>query len=325
MPVLQESTYQPPRFLANGHAQTIFPTLARCVRGVRYHRERMELADGDFLDLDWSFAGTGPGRRVAIISHGLEGDSSRVYVTGMARALNRGGWDAVAWNFRGCSGTPNRIFRLYHSGASDDLDAVVAHMPPTYTAIALVGFSLGGNLTLKYLGELGSNARQRRVSAGVAFSVPCDLGASADRIAQPENRFYLKRFLQDLRGKIRMKAAQYPERLTDAGFEAIRNFREFDDRYTAPMHGFRDAADYYARCSSRPWVAHIRVPTLLVNAQNDPFLTAACAPVEEASASDHFHLETPPQGGHVGFVDFSKAGDYWSESRAREFLSAYAP
>ena len=320
MPLIPNSSYVPPKWFTSGHAQTVFPTLARCVRGVRYTRERLELKDHDFLDLDWSLAGNTRSRRVVIISHGLEGDSNRVYVTGMVRAMNRSGWDAVAWNFRGCSGVPNRIFRLYHSGLSEDLDAVVHHVRKWYDVVVLVGFSLGGNLTLKYLGELGEDAPPRGVRGGAVFSVPCDLGASSDRIASPENRFYMRRFLQDLRGKILMKAAQYPEKISVNGFDRIRTFREFDDRYTAPMHGFRDAADYYEQCSSGPWVSRIRVPTLLVNALDDPFLTQDCSPVEAARLSSDFHLELPNQGGHVGFIDFKRGGDYWSESRAREFL-----
>lgn len=320
VPLIPNSSYVPPKWFTSGHAQTVFPTLARCVRGVRYTRERLELKDHDFLDLDWSLAGTTRSRRVVIISHGLEGDSNRVYVTGMVRAMNRGGWDAVAWNFRGCSGVPNRIFRLYHSGLSEDLDAVVQHVRKWYDVVVLVGFSLGGNLTLKYLGELGEDAPPKGVRGGAVFSVPCDLGASSDRIASPENRFYMRRFLQDLKGKILMKAAQYPEKISVSGFERIRTFREFDDRYTAPMHGFRDAADYYEQCSSGPWVSRIRVPTLLVNALDDPFLTQDCSPVEAARQSADFHLELPHQGGHVGFIDFKRGGDYWSESRAREFL-----
>lgn len=320
VPLIPNSSYVPPKLFSSGHAQTVFPTLARCVRGVRYTRERLELRDHDFLDLDWSLAGATRARRVVIVSHGLEGDSKRVYVTGMVRAMNRGGWDAVAWNFRGCSGVPNRMFRLYHSGLSEDLEAVVHHVRKWYDVVVLVGFSLGGNLTLKYLGELGDTAPSKGIRGATVFSVPCDLGSSSDRIASAENRFYMRRFLQDLKGKILMKAAQYPEKISVDGFERIRTFREFDDRYTAPMHGFRDAADYYQQCSSGPWVPSIRVPSLLVNALDDPFLTKECSPVDAARQSPDFHLELPGQGGHVGFVDFQRGGDYWSESRAREFL-----
>lgn len=317
MPLIEASTYEPPGFLAGAHAQTVFPTVARCVRGVAYRRERLELADGDFVDIDWS---TAAARRAVVISHGLEGDSSRVYVLGMARALNRRGWDVAAWNFRGCSGEPNRHLRLYHSGATEDLDQVVAHLSSRYETVALVGFSLGGNLTLKYLGELGADASRRRVRAGAVFSVPCDLAASSTRMSGPENRFYLKRFLRDLRGKVRMKAGQFPERVTEDGYDAIRSFWEFDDRYTAPMHGFADAADYYGRCSARHFVEAIRVPTLLVNALDDPFLTPECAPVETARSNPDFFLERPAHGGHVGFVRFNKVGEYWSEERAGQFL-----
>ncbi len=318
--MIEQSMYQPPRFLTSGHAQTVFPSMARCIRGVFYERERLALQDDDFLDLDWSRSPAVKARGVVVISHGLEGDSKSTYVMGMARALNRRGWDVVAWNFRGCSGEPNRAFRLYHSGATEDLDAVTAHLNRRYDRVALVGFSLGGNLTLKYLGELGAEAGRRCVRVGAVFSVPCDLGASADRMADPENRFYMRRFLQDLRGKVRMKAGQFPDRISEEGFEKIRTFRQFDDRYTAPMHGFLDAADYYARCSSKEWVSRIRVPTLLVNSLDDPFLTPSCSPVSAASESSTFFLEQTAGGGHVGFVRFSREGEYWSEIRASEFF-----
>jgi hypothetical protein len=319
---LLASSYQAPLLLRNGHAHTVYPHLKRSVPEVSYVRERLELDDGDFLDLDWSEVGSA---KCVIVSHGLEGSSQGVYVRGMVRAFNRRGWDAVAWNFRGCSGEVNRNFRLYHSGATDDLGRVVAAVSQHgYGRIALVGFSLGGNLTLKWLGELGS-ATPAWLAGAMAISVPCDLRASAEIMARPFNQPYMARFLGDLREKVRRKMAQFPGRLNDDGYETMRSFREFDDRYTAPIHGFLDAEDYWAKSSSRFFLESIRVPALLLNAQDDPFLTPECFPREVAAGSPWLHLETPERGGHVGFVGSGlREDEYYSERRALEFLRADA-
>jgi len=315
MPLL-ESTYRPPRGFANGHLQTIFPALFRHVPLVTRRRERIPTADGDFLDLDWNTDGQAP--RLAILSHGLEGDSGNAYIQGMARALVRRNWDVVAWNFRGCSGEPNRQIHSYHSGATEDLHTVITHAAPRYRQIVLIGFSLGGNMTLKYLGEPGVHPL---VVGAAAFSVPCDLASSALQLESLANRIYMRRFLKSLRGKVRGKMRQFPGKIHDTGLDAMRTFREFDGAYTAPLHGFASADDYWSQASSRARLARIAVPALLVNAQDDPFLPAACFPREEAEASDLLFLETPERGGHVGFLSFNAQGEYWSEQRAAEFLA----
>ena len=283
-----------------------------------YERERIEMPDGDFLDLDWVKTGAD---RVVVLSHGLEGYTERSYMRGMARTLARHEWDVLAWNFRGCSGEPNRLMRSYHSGVSDDLDVVVRHALGAhgYGRAALVGFSLGGNITLKYLGEQ-SDRLDARIRAAVTFSVPCALDAGAARIDQNANWIYRERFLRDLRKKVQQKHALFPDDLDVTDLEDIPTLRAFDDRYTAPIHGFKDAADYYARCSSLPLISHISIPTLLVNAIDDPFLPEACYPVEAARHHRFFDLEMPRHGGHVGFVAFGDAGAYWSEQRAAAFL-----
>lgn len=314
MPLL-DSTYRAPRGFGNGHIQTIFPALFRRVPVITRRRERVTTPDGDFLDLDWHTEAART--RLAVLSHGLEGDATNTYIQGMAHALVRAGWDVLAWNFRGCSGEPNRLLRSYHSGATEDLAAVIGRVTERYTRLALVGFSLGGNLTLKYLGEPSPDPR---VAGAVAFSVPCDLASSAYQLESFFNRVYMRRFLRSLRGKVREKMVRFPGRLDDAGLDAMRTFREFDGAYTAPMNGFASAEDYWTRASSKPALGRITVPTLLVNALDDPFLPQACFPVEEARASGSFHLETPAQGGHVGFVSFNAENEYWSERRAVEFL-----
>lgn len=318
MPLCAPSLYRPPFFLVNAHFQTVYPHFFRRVKGVPYRRQRILTPDEDFLDLDVSSVRS---RAAAIIAHGLEGNSGRSYVLGMVRALNRSGWDAVVWNFRGCSGEPNRKLRSYHSGDTADLHTVLEHVAGggAYERIALVGFSLGGNVILKYLGERGA-AASTVIHCAVAFSVPCDLKAGAEQMARPMNFFYMKRFLNMLHQKIRIKMERFPGRIDDQGFGRIRSFRDFDERYTAPLHGFAGAEDYWLKASSRPFLPLIRVPTLLVNALDDPFLAPACYPYEEARSNPYLFLETPAHGGHVGFVSFNPSGHYWSEIRTLEFL-----
>ncbi|NUM79287.1 alpha/beta fold hydrolase [bacterium] len=318
MPMVSRSTYVPPFLFSNGHIQSIYPTLFRKVKSVSYTRERIDTPDGDFIDIDWLKNGSG---RLAILSHGLEGNTDRAYMHGMARALSGQGWDALAWNFRGCSGEMNRQLRFYHSGATEDLDAVVQHAIRTdrYDAIVMIGFSMGGNLTLKYIGERGE-ALPPPIQRAVAFSVPCDLKSSAIEMAKKTNQIYMKRFLRLLHEKVRAKMQQFPEKIDDENFETIRDFQGFDDRYTAPLHGFEDAEDYWAKASCKSFLKNIRIPSLLVNAQNDPFLGKECFPYEAAAANSNFFLEVPRSGGHVGFIRFNSDGMYWSEKRAMEFI-----
>jgi len=315
MPLLK-SSYRSPLGLSHGHLQTILPAILRRVPPVTSRRERIETPDGDFLDLDWT---TGTGSRVAVLSHGLEGKSQDAYIQGMARALSRRGWEIVAWNCRGCSGEMNRQLRFYHSGSSDDLRIVVQHVlaQERFREVALIGFSLGGNMTLKFLGEEGA-AIDPRIVGGVTFSVPCDLAASSRRLESTENRIYMRRFLKSLRRKVLKKAERFPGAMNLSGLKEIRTFKQFDDQFTAPLHGFTSAEDYWARAGSQSFLPSIRVRALLVNAQDDPFLAGGCFPVAEAGASPHLHLEMPSGGGHVGFWSFGQ--EYWSETRAAEFL-----
>ena len=319
MALIRNSTYQAPSWLPGGHAQTIYPALFRRLAPVAARGERLELADGDFMDLEWSGDG---GPRLAILSHGLEADMQTGYIRGMAAALIRRGWDVLRWNFRGCGGTPNRLLRMYHSGATGDLHLIVTHALAHHPArsVDLIGFSLGGNLTLKYLGERAAELPPR-LHRAVAFSVPCDLACSSRQLSIPSNRIFMDRFLIALRAKIRAKKRMFPDQLDLTGLDNIRTFREFDDRFTAPIHGFRDAEDYWARCSSRPLLPNITLPTLLINAVNDPFLGPGCHPREEAEGSRFFHFESPATGGHVGFPTLGNGGEYWSETRAAEFLA----
>ncbi|GGF20961.1 YheT family hydrolase [Hymenobacter cavernae] len=326
MPLVAHSPYQPPFYLFNGHLQTIVPSVLRSVPEVRYQRERVETEDGDFLDLDWARQQGNSADMLAIVSHGLEGDASRPYVRGMVRALNKAGFDALAWNYRSCSGEMNRLLRTYHLGDTDDLDLVVRHALATdrYQRVYLTGFSAGGNITLKYLGE-NPDRVPPQVQRAAVFSVPTDLRSSSHQISRPENRIYLKRFLKSLRTKMRQKAELLPGQIDLADIDELRDFPQFDARYTAPMHGFSSAEEYYEKASSGRYLSQIRIPTLLVNAQNDPFLAPTCFPREVAAQSRFVFLETPPEGGHVGFGEGTPDGAYYSERRAVEFLTAEVP
>ena len=318
MPIVAHSSYVSPRFLANGHHQTVLAALFRKVRGVNYQRERIATPDGDFLDLDWVCNGA---RRIAVIAHGLEGNSQRGYARGMVRALSNHHWDSLVWNARGCGGEINHSQRFTHSGATEDLQTVLTHLTTTrdYDEIALIGFSLGGNITLKYLGDCGE-ALDPRIRAAVAFSVPCDLQSGAMELAKRSNRIYMQSFLRSLRQKIRARMKMAPGEINDDDYDQLRTFQDFDDRYTAPIHGFADAEDYWLKCSCRPVLNQISIPTLLINARNDPFLADACYPITEAGTNPNLLLEIPASGGHVGFVTLGSRGEYWSESRAMEFL-----
>jgi predicted alpha/beta-fold hydrolase len=318
MPIVS-SRFQPPPFLCNGHIQTLMPVLMPRPLKIAFQRERLELEDGDFLDLDWARAGRG---KVTILSHGLEGSSENGYNRGMAASLNAVGWDVLAWNLRGCSNELNRLPRFYHSGDTGDLAAVIRFAAIQYPRIALIGFSLGGNLTLKYLGE---SEPHPAVIGGVAISAPIELAASARALDQRwSNWVYRKRFLESLSAKVNAKALLFPDQLDVSHLRTIRTFREFDDRYTAPLHGFRDAADYWKKAGARQYLDQITVPALLLNAQDDPFLTPESFPFTEAEQSPFLYLEAPESGGHLGFIDLADGMQPWTESRVIEFLAEKA-
>jgi predicted alpha/beta-fold hydrolase len=328
MPILEHSTYQPPSWwVSGGHLQTIIPALFRKVASSPYTHERIATPDGDFLDCDWLYATSSiPSQKLVIISHGLESNSHRPNVVGMARAALLCGYDALAWNFRGCSGEPNRLPRAYHSGATEDLHTVLEHAASKYDEIYLIGFSLGGNLTLKYLGEQ-SEALSPKVKKAVVFSVPCDLAASSKQISRVSNRLYERRFLNSLRQKIEQKATLFPNDISLEPYlkKHIKTLRDFDEHYTAPLHGFQSADDYYAKCSAKQFISRITIPTLIVNAKNDVFLTPSCFPFDEVKTSDVVFLETPKSGGHLGFITEETAhGLYWSEMRALGFIDSQA-
>ncbi len=310
--------YKAPFWLPEGHSQSIYPALFRKIPLAHSYSERLELSDGDFLDVDWHLRqGELHEKPLLIVSHGLEGDSRRHYVTGLIRSLPE--FHALAWNYRSCSGAPNRNLRFYHSGATDDLDFVIQlALSRGVKDIYLAGFSLGGNLSLKWLGENGKKASQF-VRKAVAFSVPLHLSSSSQQLTRWENRLYTHRFLQTLLEKVTEKSARYPQDITPSMLASIRSLYEFDDVITGPLHGFKDAEDYYERNSSLYFLSGIRVPTLIVNAKNDPFLSQECLP--EQIDSDFVQIELPDSGGHCGFYPRNYRGQTWAEQRAAAWFN----
>jgi hypothetical protein len=315
MPLLQSSSYQRPNYLFNGHLETVYPAIFRQVELSPTSKERVETHDGDFLEIDWHQQGNS---KLVVISHGLEGNSSRAYILGMAKEALRNGFDVLAWNYRGCGEVLNRKAIFYHSGATYDLDTIIQHASPKYEEISLIGFSLGGNLTLKYLGE--KRERTPKIKKGVAISVPLDLGSSCDQISKTAFGLYTKRFLKTLQQKVEKKAKLFPAEFDLTKFATIQTLRDFDDTFTGPLHGFCDAEEYYQTNSSLQFLPDISVSTLVINAQNDPFLSPICFPSDLAKKLDQVNFEFPKHGGHVGFMCADSNKTFYSETRAVEFI-----
>ena len=339
MPLIAPSSYEPPTRLWNGHLQTIIPSLFRKVT-VPYVRERIDTPDDDFLDLDWALCSDESvamsGRQLiahhsslitslVILSHGLEGSSASTYLAGMVRHLTRSGFDCLAWHYRSCSGELNRQQRFYHIGDTADLHHVIQHVRSKgYQTFYLLGFSAGGSVTLKYLGEQG-NQLDPTIKRAVTFSVPLDLIGATKRLEQWDSLVYNYRFNRTLKRKVLQKAALMPGVFETEAVSKARSVREFDALFTAPMNGFRDVTDYYTQSSSLQFVPNISIPTLIVNAKNDPFLSPECFPEALARELPNVWMEFPEEGGHCGFVSKTSGingdGPYWSEERAVSFLT----
>ena len=319
MPLIS-STYTTKGLFENAHFSTIYSAKLRRVSGVIQERERFELTDGDFIDVDWSFNATNLQKqthKVVLLFHGLEGDAQRTYMLAMAKLLTQNGYDVAAVNFRGCSGSQNRLYRSYHSGDTKDMRFIINTIAgrDLYKELFLYGVSLGGNAILKYLGE--KKEIPISLKAACTIGVPADLKVSLEQLTKKENWVYRTSFLFDLRRKYRKKIPYFPEQLSWKEYHQIKSLKTFDDLYTAPAHGFDNALDYYAKASSLDYIPEIIIPTLILNAENDTFLHGDCYPYAYAKASKFVFLETPKYGGHVGFY---KPGDfYYNELRSLDF------
>jgi uncharacterized protein len=312
MPILPSTYQNPPRYLFNGHLETILPSLFRNVLGVNYSREKIDTPDEDFLTLDWSKVG---GSKLLIISHGLEGDSRRHYAMGLVKLFNQNGIDAMVWNNRTCGGEMNLRPILYHHGASYDLNTVIEHVISThlYKEIYLAGISMGGAQTLKYLGEKGVDL-PKVIQKAAVYSTPCNLPSSAATLKLRRNLFYKNRFLGKLKKKIEAKAVQFPDLIDLALLRKVNDFDAFDTHFTAKLHGFKDANHFYQSVSADNWMSEIAIPTLIINALNDPLLGPECYPVKLAESKSEIILEMPKRGGHTGFM-VSEQEFTWAEYR----------
>lgn len=312
--------FEPAWWCRNAHLQTVLPNRLRLPPRVPLHRERMELPDGDFVDIDWTTRTSGP---IVLLLHGLQGSSRSLYALGLLRALDRAGWRAGVVHFRGCSGEPNRLARSYHSGETEDIGLVALRIREREpdAILGAVGVSLGGNVLLKWLGETGAASP---LSAAVAISVPLLLDRAADRLENGFARVYQWDLITALR-----RALHEKHRVVELPFDfkqlkQLRRMREFDDYVTAPLHGFRDSADYYMKCSSRQYLRHIRVPTLLIQAKDDPFMSPDVIP-ERNELSASVTLEAHEHGGHVGFLGgkWPWRPRFYLEERVPDFLQAH--
>lgn len=323
MPLVHYKSKISPYWLPNGHFQSIYPALFRQINGIKYFREKIVTPDDDFLNLDWSYAGNEEPKPLVILSHGLEGDTTRQYITGMVKLLNQHGFDCLAWNFRSCGGEMNQTARFYHSGATEDLHAVVQNaFEKGYSDVRLMGFSLGGNLTLKYLGEQSATI-DSRIKGAIVFSVPMDLKACSLSIIEPRNQIYMRRFLNTLKPKVVEKARFFPEKISLDDHQLVRTLYDFDDIYTAKLHGFKGADHYYAECSSKFFVEPISVPTMIVNSENDPIVPFESLPLDILRAHPNVTLLATKDGGHCGFRPARLTDEfYWSEKYALQFLTS---
>ena len=319
MPII-ESKYRAPLLFRKGHVSTIYSGLFRKTVPVHQERERIRLSDGDFLDLDWSYSKLAS-RELIVVLHGLEGDAQRPYMLGTASYFNENNVDSVCINLRGCSGEDNLKYRSYHSGATEDLQDVLQHIIDSrnYESIFLKGFSLGGNLVLKYLGEGREVSNQ--IKAAVAVSVPCYLQGSCRELHTFKNVLYANRFKKHLILRLTKKLERFPNKVSDHELKSIQTLYDFDNVYTAAAHGFLNADDYYEKSSSLQFLKHISRPTLVINALNDSFLSPECFPVKDAKENNYLFLEMPKHGGHVGFYKSGKY--YYNEVRAFEFISEH--
>jgi predicted alpha/beta-fold hydrolase len=321
--------FRPAWWAAGPHRQTIAGKYLRPAVEVELRRERWDTPDGDFLDLDFTpeppLGAEGPRVHapLVVVLHGLEGGSRRRYALLAYRELARRGVRAIGLNFRSCSGEPNRLARTYHSGETGDLAFVLARLEERFPGrrLGALGFSLGGNVLLKFLGERGADAP---VSAAAVVSVPYDLAAGARSLeVSPMGRLYGWHFLRSLRGKALGKAALIGPVVSIEAVAAARTVREFDDVATAPLHGFEDAAHYYAECSAAGFLSRISTPTLLLHARDDPFQPEGVAPLRAMHENPALVPAVVDRGGHVGFVQGPPhRPSFWAEPEAARFLAA---
>ncbi len=317
MPILT-CDFNPTLPFKSSHFNTMYRPLFM-KNTIKYQQKRVTTWDADFIDLDFSIIGS---KTLVLLIHGLEGSSQSNYMITTSNHLNNTGFDTVCMNLRSCSGEDNLLLETYHSGKTDDVNFIIKHLTANYKYenIVIVGFSLGGNLTLKYLGEYTDIPTE--VKGGIAVSVPIDLTTSQAELTKLKNKIYLNEFLRTLKLKILEKSDKFPEfKLNKELLFKATKFRHLEKQYTVPVFGFESSEDYWIKASSKPYIPNIKVPTLLINSLDDSFLSKECYPLKEARNLNDFYLLTPNYGGHVGFISsFNTIENSWLEENILKFI-----
>jgi uncharacterized protein len=317
MPFIEKSSYTtPPRYQFNGHIQTIAASF-RKVMGITYERERIYTPDDDFLDLDWV---DNKGKKLVILTHGLEGSSDRPYILGMAKMFSKQGYDILAWNCRSCSGEMNKQFRLYNHGDIDDIDLVVetALKRKNYEDIQLIGFSMGGNISLKY----AAVKRPPSVKRVMAFCAPLDMLSSNMLLDKPSNWLYKNRFQSKLMPKIEQKARLFPDKINLNDIKKRKDWTFQLETFFCTLNGYPSLDNFHEQGSALHFIPDLKIPSLIVQAQNDPIITPKCSPIGLAEKHPYIHLEIPKHGGHCGFMLKGDKEHSWAEYRAIEFAES---
>lgn len=314
MPIIQ-SEYNCPFWAKNTHISTIWAAKFRKKHPIHLKRQRIELKDGDFIDIDYK---TNKNKKAILLLHGLEGNSNRTYMQNMARLFSENKYDIFLMNHRSCSGEDNRLYSCYHSGKSDDLKEIIAFLNTNYkyNNLGLIGFSLGANVILKYLGEEKENT-PKNLTAAFCVSPPVDLEACNKALHLPKNKLYAQDFFKTMYKKLEQKLNKFPEKNTGQ-LNRVKNLFDFDEEYTGPAHGYKNAKGYYTNCSSKKFIPLITLPTYILMAKNDSFLLENCYPTQEAQKNKFVDLEIPTHGGHVGFILSNK--EYYSENKALSYF-----
>lgn len=318
MPIIDCSEYRPGLFFRNPHFATIYPAFFRKQEKVDFERTRIDTPDGDFLDID--LLQRKENQKAVYLFHGLEGSTDSQYIQAAARKLHANGFDIIATNFRGCSGEPNLKVNTYHSGFTDDLAMVIELFSNKYEAINIVAYSLGGNVTLKYAGEDWTKVHPK-LQKIVAVSVPIHLSDGAKELEKASNYLYTQNFLKTLKKKIQEKDRRFPGEVKIENLSKVKSIKDFDEYFTGPLNGFKDAEDYYTKSSSLQFLENIKVECHLVSSLDDPFLSKSCFPFAEAKKSKTLHLHASNHGGHVGF--YQRGDEYWIDRKITDIIDDF--
>ena len=321
MPLIDPSSYKAPFLLGNAHIQTILPSYLRHEEDIAYDREPFATPDDDTIQLDWSRVGSD---KLLVINHGLCGHTHRHYVLSLVKAFNAAGWDCLAWNYRGtgASDIQYKQLKFTTNNSTDELGWIIDYAIEKYhyNSIALSGYSMGGNLAALYLSREAEHVPPQ-VIGGAVFCAAIDLHGCTLSLDNPFNRIYTKHFLKKLIDLARAKHEQFPDKVDLSNIDEIKTFHDYDNRYTAPLIGFKDADDYYTTASASRYLEKLKLPLLMVNPKNDPFLGGDCYPVEFAKKSPYLYLEIPESGGHCGFITTGRDKLWWPAQRALDFLT----